>query len=155
MNKTQNRPPLPWMHEVDRLLCTWTQCHYDSGSGLRYMMWWCISEYWRQYSSLYHTLIVYLAGASVAAELSVEATGASAVLTSAVWCTTAWGRSSSETAVVVSASITVVIVAVLSACAAGAAVVPGATASAVLKLNHDRSNHTTIRRIPEQHQSCC
>lgn len=49
----------------------------------------CAPEYWRQNLSLYHTLIVYLAGASVVAELSEEATGASAVLTSAVCCTTA------------------------------------------------------------------
>lgn len=86
-------------------------------------------------------IIVYLAAASVAMELSEDTTGASAVLTSAVWCTAAWDRCSSETAVAVSASITVAIVAVISACTAGAAVVPGATASAVLHSEHDKSQH--------------
>lgn len=102
---------------------------------------WCICEDWTPVSV--SDIIVYLAVASVAAELSEETTGASAVLTSAVWCTVAWDKCSSETAVAVSASITVAIVAVLSACTAGAAVVPGATASAALKSDHDRSNQTT------------
>lgn len=87
-------------------------------------------------------IIVYLAGASVATGVSEEATGASAALTSAVWCTTAWDTGSSETAAVVSASITVAIAAALSACTAGAAAVPGASASTVLKSDHDRWNHS-------------
>lgn len=113
--------------------------------GIWYMMWWCIyCMCWRQHSSLNQTLIVYLAGgASVTTKVSEEATGASVVLTSAAWCTATWDTSSSETAVVVSTSITVVTEVALSACTAGAAVVPGAITSAVLKSDRDRSNHTT------------
>lgn len=65
--------------------------HHDSASVLTVMV--CdvmrVPECRRPNSPLCHTLIVYLAGASVVAELSEEATGASAVLTSAVCCTTA------------------------------------------------------------------
>lgn len=103
------------------------------GSGLMYTM--CVGLETVPVSVSH--VIIYLAVASVAAELSEEVRGASAVLTSAVWCTVAWDRCSSETAVAVSASITVAIVAVLSACTAGAVVVPGAVASAVLKSDHD------------------
>lgn len=108
-------------------------------SGLTYMVYiWALETVPVSVSDL----IAYLTVASVAAELSEEVTGASAVLTSAVWCTAAWDRCSSETTVAVSASITVAIVAALSACTAGAAVVPGATASTVLKSDHDKSKIT-------------
>ena len=82
-------------------------------------------------------IVVYLGALSVMTELSEDTTGASAVLTSAVWCTVTWDCCSSETAAAVSTSITVTIVAVLSACTIGAAMVPGAAVSAVLKSNRE------------------
>lgn len=92
-------------------------------------------------------IIVYLAVVSVAAELSEDVTGASAGLTSGVWCTAAWDRCSSETAVAVSASIAVTIVAVLSACTAGAALVPGAATSVELESEHvgEATSHKNLK----------
>lgn len=65
--------------------------YHDSGSGSTVVVYdvMRMPEDRRPNSSLCRTLIVYLAGASVVAELSEEATGASAVLTSAVCCTAA------------------------------------------------------------------
>lgn len=100
-----------------------------------------MAEVLRQ-SSLYQTGTAYLTGTSVAAGLSAAATGASAALTSAVRGAVAWDTTSSETATVVSASITAVAEAVLSACTAGAVMTAGAAVSVVLKLDHNQSNYT-------------
>lgn len=75
----------------------------------------------------------HLTVASMGAAFSEAATGVSAVLTSAVRCVTGWGTCSSGTAGAVSASITGITVSALSVCTAGAGVVPGAAASAVLR----------------------
>lgn len=94
-------------------------------------------------SSLHQTGTAYLAGTSVAAGLSAAATGASAVLTSAVRGTVTWDTTSSETATVGSASITAATATVLSACTAGAVMAAGAAVSVVLKSDHNESNYTT------------
>lgn len=113
----------------------------DNGSVLLYVFliwfrWRCVADFGRQLS-LHQSGAAHLAGASVAAGLSAAATGASAVLTSAVTGTVAWDTTSSETAAVVSASITGITAAVLSACTAGAAAAAGAAVSVVLKLGQN------------------
>lgn len=101
-------------------------------------------------SRLRQTGTAYLAGASVAAGLSAAATGASAVLTSAVRGMVAWDAASSETAAVVSASITAVTVAVLSAWTAGTTVAAGAAVSVVLKSDHEWNDTTGLGKKYQQ-----